>query len=377
MRTRARAGGVRVAKRRANALTRFDPRVRDTIAALAAQDDRLADLAVSFPALLFALARPRRGFDPSAALTAVREGVRLRELARLSGVPMWLRKLPSETFIAPIPELPDTPAFRCRVADAIPPSPRVAPIWFETLCEALAWGTPEAAIWLGYYRKYRRDALPTKTVRLLMLWAWYTGQPSAPTPFRSDDAWRKEMSLKAAKESADDWFSQVRLHMTLDATPISDPWLKPQTVGAFKFVPLTTSQDLIDEAEALSNCLALNGYGYSILRDRSRIWSIRKDGKPVAACEVARTKKFFAPQITQLEGPNNSTVDREVAEAVYRWISAHNFASHQFEDPHHAPMKLDKRLWVRTWRPYWLAKRRIPEWLPLVPSRRLLYGVDS
>ncbi|MEO0618554.1 MAG: hypothetical protein AAFZ01_04675 [Pseudomonadota bacterium] len=377
MRTRARTRGLRVAKRRAHSIARFDPRVRDIVAACAAQDERLADLAVSFPALLFTLAWPRRGVDHSPAYAAVREGARLREIARLAGVPLWLRRVPIEAFTTPLPELTDTPAFRCRIADAIPLSPRVAPVWFETVCEALTWGTPEAAIWLGFYRKYRSDALPTKQIRLLMLWAWYTGKTTVPAQVRSDYIWRKEMSLKAAKESANDWFSQIRLHMTLDATPINDPWLTPQTVGDFVFIPLSTSQDLIDEAEALSNCLAINGYGYSILRHQSRIWSIRKDGKHVAACEVTRSKKFFAPQIRQLEGPNNGTVDRDVAEAVYRWISAHDFVAHDFDEPRHDRMKLNKRLWVRAWRPYWLAKKRIPEWLPLVPSRRLLYGVDE
>jgi hypothetical protein len=33
---------------------------------------------------------------------------------------------------------------------------------------------------------------------------------------------------------------------------------------------------------------------------------------------------------------------------------------------------LDRMTWLSLWRPYWLAKRRIPEWLPIAPSRRAL-----
>jgi hypothetical protein len=33
---------------------------------------------------------------------------------------------------------------------------------------------------------------------------------------------------------------------------------------------------------------------------------------------------------------------------------------------------LDRPTWLWLWRPYWLAKRRIPEWLPLAPSRDAL-----
>jgi hypothetical protein len=28
--------------------------------------------------------------------------------------------------------------------------------------------------------------------------------------------------------------------------------------------------------------------------------------------------------------------------------------------------------WLSIWRPYWLAKRHIPEWLPIAPSRNAL-----
>jgi len=33
---------------------------------------------------------------------------------------------------------------------------------------------------------------------------------------------------------------------------------------------------------------------------------------------------------------------------------------------------LDRALWRSLRRPYWLAKRRIPEWLPISPSRGAL-----
>jgi hypothetical protein len=42
---------------------------------------RIADLAASFPALLFALAVPRHGLDPALALARVIDGVGLAEVA--------------------------------------------------------------------------------------------------------------------------------------------------------------------------------------------------------------------------------------------------------------------------------------------------------
>ena len=36
------------------------------------------------------------------------------------------------------------------------------------------------------------------------------------------------------------------------------------------------------------------------------------------------------------------------------------------------PAPLDRASWLSLWRPYWLAKRRIPEWLAIAPSRDAL-----
>jgi hypothetical protein len=33
---------------------------------------------------------------------------------------------------------------------------------------------------------------------------------------------------------------------------------------------------------------------------------------------------------------------------------------------------LDRATWLSLWRPYWLTKRRIPDWLPIAPSRDAL-----
>jgi len=36
---------------------------------------------------------------------------------------------------------------------------------------------------------------------------------------------------------------------------------------------------------------------------------------------------------------------------------------------------LCRTTWMLLWRSYWLAKRHIPDWLPLTPSRRALSGL--
>ena len=55
---------VRLDPRIEKQLLRFPVRHRGAVLALAQNNERLADLALSFPALLHALAMPRCGFEP-------------------------------------------------------------------------------------------------------------------------------------------------------------------------------------------------------------------------------------------------------------------------------------------------------------------------
>jgi hypothetical protein len=62
-------------------LRRYHTRFQGAVCALAMQHPRMADLAASFPALLFALAVPRPGLDPAPAVARVIDGFGLAEVA--------------------------------------------------------------------------------------------------------------------------------------------------------------------------------------------------------------------------------------------------------------------------------------------------------
>src|ERR1051326_8376182 len=88
-------------------LRRYHPRFRRAVGALALRHARIADLAASFPALLFALAVPRPAFDPACVIASVIDGCSLTEAAAATDLPTWLRKLPPEAFVRPIEGLPN------------------------------------------------------------------------------------------------------------------------------------------------------------------------------------------------------------------------------------------------------------------------------
>jgi hypothetical protein len=93
LRAQARADDTR-ARLVQRHLARYAPDVRARICAAAGRHPRLADLAVTFPGLLFALAV--RGVDVEQARAHVVAGRPLRDAAEAARVPMWLRKLPPD-----------------------------------------------------------------------------------------------------------------------------------------------------------------------------------------------------------------------------------------------------------------------------------------
>jgi hypothetical protein len=130
-------------------LRRYHPRFQGAVRALAMRHPRIADLAASFPALLFALAVPRPGLDPEPALARVIDGLALAEAASAAELPMWLRKLPQEALIGPIARLPDGELFRRQIANHLPRSPKLAPTWLQAVADVAQLAHEPAAIWIA------------------------------------------------------------------------------------------------------------------------------------------------------------------------------------------------------------------------------------
>src|SRR6185436_7217767 len=99
--------------------------IQPAVRRLALRHSRLADLAVSFPALLGALAVPREGFKPEPVIARIVSGAPLAELARAADVALWLRKLAPPLLPRAIPKLPDSHDFRRQILNHLPRTPKV------------------------------------------------------------------------------------------------------------------------------------------------------------------------------------------------------------------------------------------------------------
>ena len=352
-------------------LSRFHLRCQGAVRGLAARHARIADLAVSFPALLFALAVPRPGLDVAPALARVIEGRPLAEAARAADLPMWLRRLPPEAFVRPIARLPDGELFRRQIANHLPRSPKLAPTWLQVVADVAELAHEQAAIWIA--RELIRH--PPKRVnaarlRLIGLWAWFSCHPATFGHELIDKPWTPDMRVDAVLEGANSWRTMIELHLDLGRDPIADMWLQAGRVSGYDFRPLDSIAAITEEADAMRNCLRT--YGYSLAHNVARLWSVRRDGERIATLRIATANRDPLPRIVELKGAGNTQVPRELWWAARQWLHTHDLLQIDMGRRRHDTAPLDRATWLALWRPYWLAKRRIPMWLPIAPSRAAL-----
>jgi hypothetical protein len=349
-------------------LARFHQRDRPRLARLAARHPRLADLAATFPGLLFALAVPRRGFDPEHPIDLAIHGAPLKAVAAAARVPMWVRRLQPEAFNAYLGTLPDGEDFRRRISNCLPRSPKLAPIWLGAVRDAARWGHDELAVWTARELLRDRKRVRLKRLRLLALYTWFS-RPTNVTGYRLiRKAWQPAMRFATALEWAEEWRMSVALYLNIGEKPM-DAWLEPCVVNGLEFVPLCSGGDIEVEAREMRNCL--NSYGYALAHNRQRLWSIRHDGVRVATLSVGRYRGPII-DVMQLKGPANVAVPKNIWVTVRRWIDQHDLMTIEPRTIEWDKAPLDRRTWTDLWRPYWLAKRHIPDWLPLAPSRHAL-----
>lgn len=360
---------ARIAKQ----LDRYLARHRPRLVALAKRDARLADLALSFPALLFALAVPRPGFAPEPVVAQVLAGAPLKQLGRLAGLPMWSRRLPPEAFAAPLSHLPDGGETACRIGNHLPRSPKHATTWLDAVSHLATGATPDAAVWIAREMLREPKAIKPKRLDLVALYVWHSGRADTLAGSLIATRWEPTMSFGTTLAHADAWREALVLHACLAARPVENIWLVPGCHDGYEFHPLRTVDDIDAEAAAMQHCL--RRYADSIAHDSARMWSVRRDGERIATLQVGRCYRSPLLDIVQLRGVRNADVGRDVWLAAMRWIAAHDLVAIDPKPVAWGSMPPARATWFALWRPYWLDRRRIPAWLPLAPSFDALWSL--
>ncbi len=309
--------------RRRRRMMSFHPSARERIEEVSATSRAIEDLADTFPALLFALAtgyatpiRRRK------AIRLVLEGAPLKTIAAELGLAWWTRRLPPQAFVEPLRALPDDEAFNERIVSFLPTTPDQAKSWLWTVTYGMHASGPGFALWAaGWASRQRRTfdaAVGRDHFRYMAAWAWHAGQPTAPGHALIRRPWSPQMGIRRAMEELTVWRRRLRLALCL-GTGAAEPWVAEAEAMGYRFVALRTPADFIAESEAMDNCL--DQFADRIEGGRSRVFSIRREGRSVADVEIG-TDEFEAgmPTIQQLRGPRNRRAAPDVWRATYAWL---------------------------------------------------------
>ncbi len=349
-------------------LQRFQRRHRLNVIAMAGTHPAVRDLAFSFPALLFLLSVPHKGIDTAVLQNLVIAGVPLKSLARHAGLPWWTRKLPPESFGRPLLHLPRQSIYAQQIVNHLPRRSRLAGRWLNNVMSACEYGDEAFAVWLA--RECGQERFYGSSLQQLALWAWFSARPNLLGYTLVDRPWRPEVKRLAARKAAREWRNRMCLHVTIGDAVLEPLWLEAKSVHGFDFVPLLSASAIHEEAQSMENCV--RSYGSDIATNSERLWSMRRDGGRVATLSVGNHHDLDLLTITEIKGPKNARVSRDVAVAAKRWIDSIDVTTIEIGRKHRDDVLPSTGAWVQLFKPYWMEKRRIPSWLPLVPTAAVL-----
>jgi hypothetical protein len=353
-------------------LHRFNRRYRQQIIATVQNHTALADLALSFPALLFVIAVQHPHINRHELKQGVINGQALKTLAAKANLPLWTRKLPPEAFSTVIGSLPSQAIYARQIVNHLPRRSRHAAHWLQNVMNATTYGDESFAVWIA--RECAKDFEHRPSLRKLALWAWFSLRPDLQGYQFVTKPWRPQMKLKAAREAANEWHSRMCLHVTISDAILEPLWLTEKSVDGFDFVSLLTANEIHEEARIMENCI--RSYGTDIALNQQRLWSMRSHGKRVATLSVGPDYDLGLLIITQIKAPKNEKVTRDIAIAAMRWFNSHDILSIEVKQKEWDSLQPNRQSWVTLFKPYWQEKRKIPTWLPLVPKEKSLQRLE-
>jgi hypothetical protein len=348
-------------------LRRFDRSLRPRLRKLAERSSRLADLLYAFPGAAVALTAGERSAGAREhAARLVEKGRPLAEATKALGLPMWLKRLPPEAFRQAPPDLSRDEKFGRSIANFMPASPEESALWMNRLTFAQAACGPAFALWLARQRLAAPPlgAQGRENVSVLLplaAFAWFSSSKNIVARLLTPSPWHEKMTFTNAVQETYAWLDRIvcECRPDRDTEDGGDVWRRPHACQEFYFRPLYTPQDLRDEGERMRNCL--KGYADSVAKGLCLIFSVWRNGTPVADLDIRRGSDG-GPVIAQLRGPGNTAPPHLVTQAVQIWFA--RLAKTKAPLWNLAPVtwaeaEISPQGWEEIWRPYWEARPRL------------------
>lgn len=356
------------------ALLQVSRRRRRAVRRLALSHAYMADLLMSFPAALFVMAHGCRKHTSEGRRLA-RCGAPLRDLADALGIGMWTRRVPPAAWREELLlDLPRGPSFSAQIGNLFPAEAKEWPGWLAAMSVAGMAMDDAFALWLARELRRHQPVASTAGLATIGMWAWYgTGDRGGAGDYITQ-AWQADMSLGRAAELTREWLEGLGFALFEEPGPLGLSPPSNDRVGNYEFAVLRWGQPLIAEGHTMRNCLAIFADSYV---SGSRVWSIRKSGKPVANLELdfEGTHRGI-PRLCQLFAVNNGEAGDDVWAAAYQWLSRWQALAE--DKPIKAgSLQLRCGAWVDLWRPYWETKVFLAPGIPQPIVARGGYEVAS
>lgn len=319
-----RLGFETAAGRRRRRLHAFRPQFRLDIASLTLGWPPVEDLADSFPALLFALAT---GYGSTASRAAafglIEAGAPLKDAAAVLGLPLWLRRVPAGALQQPLPMLPADADFAAQIHNHIPADAPECASWLDRVLLALTLAGRDFALWMAREPRLLPPSTTDEDFQWMLAWCWASMHPRSPGHALLRLAWSPAIGWKRARDEVVLWKKRIDLVGAL-SDPERDTWFADGQALGYDIVGLGSVAEFLAESMAMENCL--DQYAAHLSYGRVRVFSVRRNGRPVADVELTlRADEITMPTISQVRGPRNRRASPHVWQAVHAWLGAQPF----------------------------------------------------
>ena len=352
----------------AEILPRYRRSVRKRVARLARLDDRVADLAVSFPALMVALAAGTAWDQEKArAIRIVRDGGSLKDAAAALNMAYWMRKLPPEAFVQAPSGLPQSVNLQKRLPNLMPKEAKATAAWLQFVEAAQDLGDDTFTTWVAGTRLdwERVSHSLARSLTSVGIYVWFSSSPAHEAGLHAPRRWSSSMSWTNTLDDTCIWLRKLAEVARSDALARADTWLRGGKIDGYQFVPLMTAEALETEGQVMCHCAG--DYALAVASGQCRVFAIRERKRAVATLEIRpHHDDGRMPMIVQLRGYDNADVPADVWKAVYLWMGRQP----TFDLPGEAPdaaVQPDPRVWQRLFRPYDL-DRGLPRSWPTEPA---------
>jgi hypothetical protein len=304
-------------------IARFMPSAQREMRLLCNFSERYCQLLSTNPAGALAIAS---GYGNqrarSRALGLVREGRPAVQVAEALGIAYWFRHLPPEAFrsamdLAPVPL---GEQHERHIAQFIPEDAADTAAWLDTVRRAARAADGEFAMWVASRKLRWSSNFVAAMPELMGAFAWLSRSEPDKMQWLGVRPFSTDMSFDTALKAFDTFRVSVHTGVYQSRPAIVRAWLAAGEVDGFEFVPLLSMAALRSESALMHNCVPL--YMIPMAEDRCRLFSIRRQGVPLATIEIRGHECApNVPSIIRLLGIGNKHVGDEVWRAAYKWLA--------------------------------------------------------